>query len=79
MAAAYLFHIAENQAFFDGNKRTAFLSAHVFLYMNGVLLETSQDQAANLMQEVAAGRATKAVVTEFLREYGKPSEIPFLT
>lgn len=35
MAAAYAFHIAENQSFFDGNKRTALVSALVFLDING--------------------------------------------
>jgi death-on-curing protein len=40
MAAAYAFHIAENQPFLDGNKRTAVLSAVVFLEINGyVVLE----------------------------------------
>src|SRR5438132_1458835 len=36
MAAAYGFHIAENQPFLDGNKRTALASALVFLDINGV-------------------------------------------
>ena len=31
MAAAYAFHIAENQPFIDGNKRTALAAALVFL------------------------------------------------
>lgn len=31
MSAAYAFHIAENQPFLDGNKRTALVSALVFL------------------------------------------------
>jgi death-on-curing protein len=35
MAAAYAFHIAENQPFLDGNKRTALNAALVFLYLNG--------------------------------------------
>src|SRR5829696_6639768 len=35
MAAAYAFHIAENQPFLDGNKRTALVSALVFLDING--------------------------------------------
>lgn len=30
-AAAYAYHIAESQAFFDGNKRTAVLAAQTFL------------------------------------------------
>jgi death on curing protein len=35
MAAAYAFHLAENQPFTDGNKRTALNAALVFLYLNG--------------------------------------------
>jgi death-on-curing protein len=36
MAAAFALHIAEAQAFLDGNKRTAIASALVFLEVNGV-------------------------------------------
>ncbi|MFT3745101.1 MAG: type II toxin-antitoxin system death-on-curing family toxin [Pyrinomonadaceae bacterium] len=35
MAAAYAFHIAENQPFLDGNKRTALSAAMVFLKDHG--------------------------------------------
>ena len=35
MAAAYAFHIAQNQPFVDGNKRTGLLAAIVFLDING--------------------------------------------
>ncbi len=36
IAAAYAFHIAQNQPFFDGNKRTAMAAALTFLEINGV-------------------------------------------
>ena len=36
IAASYAFHLAEAQAFVDGNKRTAVTAAMVFLAMNGV-------------------------------------------
>ena len=35
MAAAYAFHIAENQPFLDGSKRTALNAAIAFLGLNG--------------------------------------------
>ena len=38
MAAAYAFHIAENQPFVDGNKRAALNAALVFLDINGWLV-----------------------------------------
>jgi prophage maintenance system killer protein len=31
MAAIYAYHLAENQMFIDGNKRTAFAASVVFL------------------------------------------------
>ena len=36
LAAAYAYHIAENQPFIDGNKRTAITTALAFLELNGV-------------------------------------------
>jgi death-on-curing protein len=36
IAAAYAFHLAQNQPFLDGNKRTAAASALTFLELNGV-------------------------------------------
>lgn len=38
MAAAYAFHIAENQPFIDGNKRAALASALVFFW-TGIILK----------------------------------------
>lgn len=37
-AAAYAFHIAENQPFLDGNKRTALVACLVFLDINGFVI-----------------------------------------
>jgi death on curing protein len=39
MAAAHAFHIAENQVFVDGNKRTALGGALMFPDLNGIELE----------------------------------------
>jgi death-on-curing protein len=36
IAAAYVCHLAESQAYFDGNKRTAVQAALDFLEINGV-------------------------------------------
>jgi death-on-curing protein len=38
MAADYAFHIAQDQPFVDGNKRTGLLAAIVFLDLNGIEL-----------------------------------------
>lgn len=43
MAAAYAFHIAQSQAFLDGNKRAAVLSALQFLELNDVYVNSGAD------------------------------------
>ena len=41
LAATYGFHISENQAFFDGNKRTASAAMMMFLRINGLRVTAS--------------------------------------
>ena len=57
LAAAYIFHLAENQPFVDGNKRAALASALVFLHQNGVEI----DDPRELLYDVMIGAATKAI------------------
>jgi death-on-curing protein len=67
MAAAYLFHIARNHPFVDGNKRVGLLSALVFLDLNGLTLEHGSEALYELTMAVAEGRVDKAHVTTELR------------
>ena len=67
MAGAYLFHIARNHPFVDGNKRTALMCALVFLGLNGEQLEADPDELYPLVDSVAAGTVDKADVTVFLK------------
>ncbi|OII60301.1 death-on-curing family protein [Streptomyces sp. CC53] len=55
-AAALLQSLAVNHPFFDGNKRTAWLSCVTFLAMNGVDLRPDIDAAEQLVIDVATGR-----------------------
>jgi death-on-curing protein len=68
MAAAYLFHIARNHPFADGNKRTALMCALVFLGLNGRRLEAEFEALYELVDGVAAGSGDKAEVAVFLRQ-----------
>ena len=70
MAAAYLFHLARNHPFVDGNKRTALMCALVFLGLNGERLRADPDELYSLVDAVAAGRLDKAEVSVFLRWHG---------
>lgn len=69
MAAAYLFHVARNHPFVDGNKRTALMCALVFLGLNGQRLEVEPDSLYEMVDGVAAGGVEKAAVSVFLREH----------
>src|SRR4030066_75857 len=62
MAAAYAFHIGKNHPFIDGNKRTALVSALVFLELNGISISDSQSKLYNAMIAIANGGMNK---TEF--------------
>lgn len=68
MAAAYLFHIAQNHAFYDGNKRTAALAALVFLDVNGVDALPPPDELERITLAVAAGETSKGALTEWMRD-----------
>ncbi len=73
MAAAYLFHLAMNHPFVDGNKRTAAASALVFLEMNGVPVRLRNDRLHGTVAAVAEGRLTKEGVAELLRKHAPPT------
>ncbi len=69
MAAAYLFHLARNHPFVDGNKRTALMCALVFLGLNGERQRADPDDLYFLVDGVSAGKADKAEVSVFLRRH----------
>lgn len=67
MAAAYAFHIAQNQPFLDGNKRTGLLSALVFLDINGVQVHEAAHEFYDAMIAVAVGQLSKEGLADLLR------------
>lgn len=69
MAAAYLFHVARNHPFADGNKRTALMTALVFLGLNRQRLRADPDALYALVDGVAAGNVDKSEVSVFLRRH----------
>ncbi len=58
-AAAYAFHIAEAQAFVDGNKRTALDVALTFLSINGFEIENESMELYEAMIAIADHKMTK--------------------
>ena len=68
MAAAYLFHLVQNHAFQDGNKRVGALAALVFLSANGVESLPEPDDLEAMTMRVARSEASKEELTEWMRE-----------
>ena len=73
MAAAYLFHLVENHAFIDGNKRVGANAAITFLHLNGWELVCSEDDLVELVLRVAQGQALKEEISRFLETNCHPS------
>lgn len=73
VAAAYAFHLAESQAFLDGNKRTGIAVALVFLKLNGVTVSSATEELYSAMIAIAARRMGKPELAALLRALGKPT------
>ena len=73
VAAAYLFYICKNHPFLDGNKRTAMMSAIVFLRLNGMEPLPDSGQWEKLMLDVAASKIDRDETTRRLSKLLKRS------
>lgn len=69
IAAAYAFHIAENQPYIDGNKRTGLLCALNFLEQNGIVADKPADDFYDAMIGLAEKRLDKAGLAEIFRKH----------
>ena len=67
LAAAYAFGLVKNHPFHDGNKRVAFLTAVMFLGLNGHALVAEESEVVTAMLGVAAGGATETDVAQWIR------------
>ena len=68
LAAAYAFHLAQNQPFIDGNKRTAITTALAFLELNGVSSAAIPDaELYDAMIAIAEKRLDKEGLAEVFR------------
>lgn len=73
LAAAYAEGIARNHPFIDGNKRTAYAAAGLFLYVHGyTLIVASVPAQIALFERVAAGQISMAELAEFYRQHTTP-------
>lgn len=73
LAAAYGYGIWRNHAFIDGNKRTGFVAAELFLRLNGFNLSASDADCVLTMLAVAAGDISEDAFAAWLRGHTVPS------
>ena len=67
LAAAYAFGIARNHPFIDGNKRTAFVCAELFLVLHGCQLSANDADCVSAMLALAAGQLSESDFSAWLR------------
>lgn len=72
MAAAYLFHLCQNHAFIDGNKRVGANSAITFLLMNGWEPTFDEEELVQMVLLVASGVLGKSGVIEAFESHSQP-------
>ena len=69
LAAAYAFGIARNHPFADGNKRTAWVMARLFLQLNGVAIAFDKTDAIRTMLALASGTLEEDALAAWFRTH----------
>lgn len=68
LAAAYAYGVARNHPFVDGNKRTAWVLARLFLAINSHRLVFRAENAISAMLGLAAGEVSEEELADWFRE-----------
>lgn len=71
-AAALAHGITTGHPFVDGNKRTALLAAAATLRINGLDLEATEEEAEEVMLDLACGRVSVGEFTDWLEQRAVP-------
>ena len=69
LAASYAFGLARNHPFTDGNKRTTWVLARLFLALNGVELRFAPEDAMHTMMKLAAGKLEEAQLADWFKAH----------
>jgi len=72
LAAAYAYGIARNHPFVDGNKRPAFVVSLLFLQLNGLTLEASQEEKYEVFMALAAGGLDEPGLSSWIEKRAAP-------
>ena len=68
LATAYVGGILRNHPFVDGNKRSALMTAYVFLARNGLQLTAPEVEAVQLVTALAANEVEETEIAGWLRD-----------
>ena len=68
LAASYAFGLSTAHAFSDGNKRIAFLTALIFLGLNGKELDATEPDVVETMTALAGGTLSEDDLATWMRE-----------
>lgn len=68
LAASLAYGIARNHPFVDGNKRSAWVGARLFLRLNDIALRFDRSEATVMVQQLAAGELSEADVAVWFRD-----------
>ena len=69
LAAAYASGIILNHPFVDGNKRTGFLAAYVFLDLNGLDMVASEVEAVSAVLALTVRELDEDTFANWLKEH----------
>ena len=69
LASAYAFGLARNHPFADGNKRTAWVLARLFLALNGQTLQFAPEDAVHTVMALAGGTLSEEALADWFRSH----------
>ncbi len=69
LAAAYVFGIARNHPFVDGNKRTAAVVSETFLNINRAILTANNAEVVVAILALAAGESNEMELAAWFRDH----------
>jgi len=67
LAASYMFGLAKNHPFLDGNKRIGLVAANMFLIVNGTEIEAPEPEVVSITLRMADGSLGEQELAEWIR------------
>ncbi len=67
LGAAYMYGLARNYGFADGNKRTAWVIGRLFIADHGATLRFERLEAIRTVEALAAGTLSEAALADWIR------------